>query len=753
MNTASERLIHSFFRWRWPLFALAVALAAAAYLPAQRVDFDRSVENMFADDDPLLPPFRKLKRVFGGNEVALVVYRDADLLAADGRGIRRLAQVSQLVEQTPGVKGVLSLDRLMGEEIVDPGSRLAQSQLELFENFTHNREGNIAAVVAMLTPAEQADISRRDTILRLRRIAEDLPSGMIAGEPVMISDGFEYVEEDGRRLGRWSTVLLAAVIVLCFRSLRWVLIPLAVVQLALLLTQATLAWSEMRLSMVSSMLTAIVTVVGIATVVHIIIRYREGRAAGMPRDGALLWCGVLLATPVLWACATDAAGFASLRLARVGPVQDFGTMMALGAMMVLLAVPLVIPALTLIGSRDADPQYAWGEDRLNRRLQGIVQVAERHPYTLGLLSLVLAIVVSAGAVRLEVETDFTKNFRAGSPIVRSYEYIETNLGGAGVWDILLPAEKQLTWAYLQRVMRLEERLRSEVVIAGPEGASTPGLTKVISLADAVQAANAASPVAIENMPSFLRERLISGGLASMRRQMPTFYDALYAADPQRPDQFYFRIMLRAAERQPSEQKHAMIAQVERISREEFPQAETTGFFVLLTNLIDSLIRDQWWTFTVATVAILVMMLVAFRSVTLSLISLVPNLAPILMVMGAMGWLADFGFKINMGAAMIAAVSIGLSIDSSIHYVIAYRRALDAGKTVTEALEATQQSVGLAATFATLALVVGFSVLCTSDFVPTIYFGVLVSLAMFGGLAGNLLVLPILLKLVARERRP
>jgi len=119
------------------------------------------------------------------------------------------------------------------------------------------------------------------------------------------------------------------------------------------------------------------------------------------------------------------------------------------------------------------------------------------------------------------------------------------------------------------------------------------------------------------------------------------------------------------------------------------------------------------------------------------------------VTGLMGWA---GLKINMGAAMIAAVSMGLSIDSSIHYITAFRRARHAGRSVHEAFLVVHQSVGRAVVFSTLALVVGFMALCSSQFVPTIYFGVLVSLSMLGGLAGNLVVLPLLLKLVTRESR-
>jgi uncharacterized protein len=588
MNPSTEQILQFLIRARWRLLALAAVLGALAWVPSRQVAFDRSLENMFAESDPLLAPYRKLKRLFGGNELALLVYRDENLFDRDGAGIRRLARISQQVERVPGVKGVLSIDRIMGEDIVDPESRLALEQRKLFENLTHSRDGTIAAVVAMLIPEDETGVPRRETIEGLRAIAETLPSGMVAGEPVMVSDGFHYVEEDGRRLGRWSTVLLAAVLVLCFRSLRWVLIPVAVVQLALLLTRAVLVVSGLRLSMVSSMLTAIVTVIGIATVVHVIVRFREQRDAGLSPREALLACGLILAAPIFWSCLTDAAGFGSLRAARVGPVQDFGVMMAIGALMVLVAAGLLVPGLALAGKRDVDPGRVWGERAFARRLQGVAQAASHRPYAVGVPLLAVTALAIAGAVRLEVESDFTKNFRAGSPIVQSYEFVESNLGGAGVWDILIPVEDGLSWEYLQRVLRLEERLRNEVVLPGANGESTPALTKVVSLADAVQAANAASPVSLERLPSLVRKRVIAVALNEMEGRMPVFYGALYSSEPGGEGR-YLRIMLRAWERQSSQQKRRIIAQVEKIASEEFPRAEVTGFFVLLTHLIDSII--------------------------------------------------------------------------------------------------------------------------------------------------------------------
>ncbi len=757
MRTFSRSISDLLIAWRIPLLLLGVAAAVAAYFPSQDLVFDRSIENMFAPDDPLLEPYAKLKRTFGGNEIVLAVYVDEDLLHPDGRGIARTAVLSAELKAVPGVKDVISLDQPRGLDIVRPNDPLSERLRDLLQGYTHGADGKTAAVVCMLVPEAETDVPREALIEQLRSIIHRRPSGMIAGEPVMVADGFRYIEEDGRRLGWMSTLLLGAVIIFCFRSLRWVIVPLAVVQLTLLLTQATLVVLNMQLSMVSSMLTAIVTVVGIATVIHVIVRFREARDDGLSPREALSHTGGILVIPIVLTCSTDAVGFASLQVAAVGPVQDFGVMMAVGSLLAIVSVALVLPGLALLGRRDPDPRRPWGENFLDAGLQRIVRLVRQRPKSVGLTTLVLGGVAIVGMYRLEVETDFTKNFRATSPIVQSYEFVETHLGGAGVWDVVLPAPATLDWKYLRRVRHLEDRLRSEVLVPGPEDSSVPGLTKVLSMADAVLANSPKDPESVRS--TLWRNTMVSVALKKTKEKIPVLEEALHGEDPEQPGRHYLRIMLRARERQPASHKRMLIEQVRRISSEEFPPdsehpddqsgAEVTGFFVLLANLISSMVRDQRLTFSVATAGIALMMGLALRRPVLVVVAMVPNLLPIAMVTGLMGW---SGLKINMGAAMIAAVSMGLSIDSSIHYLLSFRRARDEGHSVQEALDIVQRTVGRAMVFSTLALVVGFMVLCTSQFVPVIYFGVLVSLSMAGGLAGNLVVLPLLLSLVTREEK-
>ena len=349
-------------------------------------------------------------------------------------------------------------------------------------------------------------------------------------------------------------------------------------------------------------------------------------------------------------------------------------------------------------------------------------------------------------MRLEIETDFTRNFRRGSPIVTAYTFIEDNLGGAGVWDIMIPAPAKLDDAYVRRVLDLERELRA-ITIRDDAGQSVQGLTKVLSLVDGIEAAGI-NPL-LERIPPELKAR-------GMAATMPNFVKAPAHGVRRTGRTALFADHVASAGATVGRGEGATHrARDERwrnsISRPPptAPAAQVTGYYVLLTNLINSILRDQWACFAVATVGVGIMIAIAFRSLVLACVALVPNVLPVFVVMGTMGWL---GLKVNMGAAMIAAVSMGLSVDSSIHYISFFLRARAAGLSVPDAISDVQQSVGRSATYSTLALMVGFLALCSSQFVPTIYFGCLVSLAMLGGLVGNVVVLPFLLRLVTAPSR-
>jgi len=776
-KSLARRLAERTVGARLPLFVVGLVLVALAYVPASNMRFDRSIERMFAANDPLIPPYERLKRDFGGNEVVLAVYRDENLLNPDGSGIKRLASVSQKMKGVPGVRDVLSLSEVNGlleklkatqalqnlfapksdkaydgPPILHPTSELSKRYRALFEGYTHSYDGKTVALACMLEPtglAVQSHDPREATIEALREHVENLPDGLspgvLAGEPVMVVEGFKLLEADGKKLGFWSTLLLGLTMLVYFREIRWLVVPVAIVQWTILVTQGLLVASGLKLTMVSSMLTAIITVVGVATVIHLIVRFRELRRLGQSPQSALTDSLYVLAGPIIGACLTDAAGFGSLWCASVGPVKDFGTMMVVGSLLVLAAVLFLVPWLTMFGSeKKVSPDPTWGEAWVRARLSQLLETITARPWATAIISVVISAVAIWGSFRLDIETDFTRNFRENSRLVNWYDFVETQLGGAGVWDVIVPAPRRLDDKYLARVRVLEEKLRAIRIPANDGKEPRPGVTKVISLVDALDAAE--GDVALGAMPVELRAQ-------GMTQVMPVFMGALRSLPKDAEAPSSLRIMLRAKEQQSAKEKQYLIDEVKSLVKEAFPgeefgsRAEVTGFFVLLTNLIESMLRDQWTTFGVATAGIFLLLILAFRRLAWALIALVPNALPIFLVMGLLGWL---GLKINMGSAMIAAVSMGLSVDSSIHYLSLFNRLRKQGLSVDAALAEAQQSVGLAMFLSTAALCVGFLVLLTSEFVPTIYFGALVSLAMLGGLAGNIIILPLLLRWVEKR---
>jgi len=736
---------------RMQLVVLAALLTGLGVWQSRRLEFSKSIDAMFDRSDPALVPYARMTRTFGSNEAVLAAYDDPELFTT--AGIRRLRGVAAELAGVPGVASTTSLASTpLGESIVDLDRGLtsgwARRLVSLLEGYVVGPDHRTAAVVCVLEPLptstatqrEQA-VSRAGTIDELRTRMAALPAGTIAGEPAMLRDGFDMLQRDGNLLGTGSGLLAGGVLLLCFRSLRWLVVPLAVVLFALWTTRGLLAAAGLKLTMVSTMLSAMVTVVGIGTVTHVIVEFRRLRGLGHAPDDALRTAFTTLFWPVAGAIATDVIGFGSLVASAVGPVHDFGIMTSVGAVMVLVAAGLVVPFLALAGRFDADPQMAWGEGTLERGLQALVRRIVSHPLPILAAVTALTVACTAGMSRLTVETDFTKNFRESSPTVKAYDMVEARLGGAGVWDVLVPAVEPIDDDQLDAIDHLADRLRKEVAIPGPDGTPAPALTKVMSIADVLSAA----PL----LPRKGQALIVNAMLRQEGNDQPAFVRSLVGRDP-RDGGTWLRVMLRARERQPAAAKQSIIDQVRRIATEEYPTAatrpgaEVTGFFVLLAQLVDRLLADQWLTFLIAAVGIFVLLAVAFRSPLVAAIALVPNGLPIFVVLGLLGWIGE---PINMGTAMIAAVSMGLSVDSSIHYIAAFRRRLAEG-THAAALEAAHQTAGRAMIFSTLALAIGFLALTTSGFMPTVSFGWLSALTLLGGLAGNLVVLPVLLALAA-----
>ncbi|KAA5542202.1 MMPL family transporter [Roseiconus nitratireducens] len=769
-----QHLAELAIRWRWLLGVGGILALLAAYPAATRLQTDESVESLFGDDDPTLQQYRQMKQWFGKDQVLVLMYRDANL--ASEEGMSRSRRLTERVKSLRGVNATLSpwvlneaaegmsaskllpfslggkgdksdLPKLMRPE--DPvGSGLS----EIFAGYTHSRDYSRGAVVAMVS-----DRAAADAVVELKEVARwwsgqpDVSEVSLVGEPVLVEQAFALVRRDGARLAIITISLLSVVVLLSLFDYRLVLMMALLIGWSVIVTKATMFALGIPLSLIASILTAIVTVVAVTAVLHLGVRYHRRRERGFtPREST---SEVLqtMAGPIFWTCATDAAGFAALWFSEILPVRQFGLMIALSALCVFLSVLMFTPMCLML------PEWRWfdGAAKVRRWLTGRLRracllIAMKFVRYKG-ITVAVSLLLAAGAVfvvsRSETETSFLKNFRKDSDIVIDYGNVEENLGGAGVWDLVLDVPATFSNSFLTDVRTLEADLIDQL-------GGQRGLAKAISIADATAVVGKSGPGKWMSAP--IR-------IAAMRTRLPTFIDALISKPlPEDPEHRKLRIMLRSAEGLSADTKRNLIQGVERIAAEHVARWQNeldavtlappmaTGYYVLMTRLVDQLVADQWRCFAAAGILIWLLMTAATRSMRLATAALLPNLLPAFLVLAAVSL---GGARINMGAAMIAAVSVGLSIDGSVHLLATYRRRRALRRGSGQAAISAAGNIGAPVMLATVALVAGFSALSTSEFIPTATFGTLVAWTLIIGTAINLSVLPALVRWIDDSTPP
>lgn len=733
-------------RLRWWGVTFALLMTAVLAVPASHLRFDQTIESFFGSKSPLLQPYLLSKQTFGGDEFLIVGFEVEDPTSHDT--LDDISALSRELSQIPGIlpESMQDLASILRNDRAPGWMRVAMRLPAFKRSILHesrqmllSADDRTVAIAMRLQNLSETNFPRAETYRKVREAAaRHRPPAMVAGEPLQVHDMFQYVEQDSLVLGLASSGLMVLVILLLFRSVRWVILPLVLIHVTLIWTQGLLELSHLKLSMVSSMLTSLVTIIGVATMMHVTLVFKEMRVE-FSRLDAYRMTFQRLGRPIIWTCLTTAIGFSALLTSSVVPVRSFAIMMTLATLLIPVLCCLLLPAGILIGKAQSDPAPPLGSKRVSAVLRYLSSWSNRHPRLILVTTFAIALWAVLGLGRLSVETDFSKNFRPDSPIVQAIDYFETRMGGVGSWEIGFSAPEHLSDKFLDRVRDLAVELRE---LKLPGGA---GLTKVISITDGLDLVPkiplaASGTGRLLPMVRRLRPATLDEKREFLRTLQPEMEPSLYHGDSGR-----MRIMLRSLERQPAEVKLQVIKEVEVVSRRYFPDAKATGLYVLLANVISSLLDDQLFSFVLAAGGVMLTMNVAFRSIRIGLVSLVPNIFPILVLVGAMSWMS---IPLNIGTAMIASVSMGLTVDSTIHYLSSYLRFRQAGDDHLAATENSHGNVGLALVLANVALVVGFSVLMLSNFVPLADFGILVSIAMLGGLVSNIFLMPVLLQWIA-----
>ena len=604
----------------------------------------------------------------------------------------------------------------------------------------------------------------------------------LGGVPMIADDMITFVRNDLVVFGIGVAVFLVIVLGLIFREARWVVLPLAGCFYAGLLMIGMLGLVGWKVTVISSNFLALMLIITISMNIHLTVRYRQ-----LHRDLPELSHHDLVAATVrrmVWPCLytalTTIIGFGSLVFSGIKPVIDFGWMMSIGLAVTFATAFTLFPAIVLLLGRTPRLNHSGTGPRHNHpRLhhsrkcsgaggaperpgaggtftrgftRGLALVAEQHGTPVLAVAGALLVVCALGVSRLTVENSFVDYFSDDTEIYRGLALIDRELGGTTPLEIILDLDEDRIFDDEPAPKPVEYDAEAEREKAGywftefkierikevhDWLANQPEVGKVLSLASLVRVGeklNDGEP--LDSLMLALVYRRVPEDLK--RSLIDPYIDILWDEA---------RISLRIRDTLPDLHRKELLDRIRTGLRDELElgpdDVTVSGLLVLYNNMLQSLFTSQISTLGAVLAGVAIMLLLLFRSLTLALLGIVPNLLAAGAVLGSMGLL---GIPLDFMTITVAAVTIGIAVDNAIHYIYRFREEFAGSGDYVETMHVCHANIGRAVFYTSATIIFGFSILVLSNFLPTIYFGLLTGLAMAIALLAALTLLPKLILL-------
>jgi len=576
----------------------------------------------------------------------------------------------------------------------------------------------------------------------------------LGGVPMIAVDMLDFVANDIRTFGVAVGLFIVVLLALAFRRPRWVVAPAVIcasVVVGLFGFIGTMGWP---VTVVSSNFVSLALIITLSLLVHLIVRYRELQVADPEADQAKLLRQTLDSkfTPSLFTALTTGISFAALMLADIQPVKDFGLIMVWAVALGFATTFVLFPALLAWLAKPPAPRLQG--DVTQRATLGVAQVVRRHSTATVAVFVVLAVLGVAGALQLTVENRFIDYFHEDTEIYQGMRLIDRELGGTTPLDVVIDAPESFLEDY-----QADQAFAEELGMADSEPNPAAGywynarkLEDAGEIHDYLAGIDATGKVL--SMATLWRMALsINDGETLEPFQLGVLYNRLppdlreQLIEPyMRPDGNQIRFDIRVIDSLPGLNRDALLERIRTELPERFDlnpeQVTLSGMLVLYNNVLQSLFESQFVTLAIVFVAILLMFGGLYRSWRMALIGPIPTAVAACLELGVMGWI---GLPLDIMTMTIAAIVIGIGVDDTIHYVDRVRDEVAAGADYNEASRIAHAEVGRALVYTTIIITLGFSILTLSNFMPTIYFGLLTGLAMIFALVSNLALLPVLVR--------
>ncbi len=614
---------------------------------------------------------------------------------------------------------------------------------------------------------EQRDVYRRqnvETIASIRSILDRYRVGVdifLGGVPMIAVDMIDYIQSDIKVFGTSILLFLILALLFIFKRPRWMMISMLCCLVGLIVMTGFLGLVGWPVTVVSANFVALLLIFSLSITVHLTVHYRELNSLHPEQSQRWLVHQTLINkwVPCLYTTITTMVGFASLLIAGIRPVIDFGWMMLISMGTIFVMVFLLFPSLLVLLKRLHTKQEMDLTSRITKTLSQLVLSRQKEMVFVFAL---IAAISAAGITQLTAENQFIKAFKKDTEIFQGLTVIDTELGGTTPLDIIIEANPSFFNAYEQPIENFEEDEFLDMDFFDDEteeydiGADSYWynsfrLKTVAAIHDYLESLDEAGKVlSIATTVDVMKilnddEELDTFFLSLLYKKIPqdikeTLFDPYLSADGNQ-----IRISFRVFESYPELQRNALINKIKTDLVEtlglEASQVKLTGLLVLYNNVLQSLFRSQILTIGVVFLAIMAMFLVLFRSLKIAFVAILPSMLASGSVLGLMGWL---GIPLDVMTITIAAICIGIGVDHSIHYIHRFRSEIKRQASARIAIEKSHASTGKAIYYTSVIIVVGFSILGLSNFIPTIYFGVFTAFAMLVSLIANLTLLPLLL---------
>ncbi|MEC7595765.1 MAG: MMPL family transporter [Pseudomonadota bacterium] len=735
----------------WSLIAFSIIIGASA-LQIQNFSLDASSESLSLDGDNNLELYFSTQETFGSDESLIISYSAKNgtilsedqlsflrLLRDDLLGIEGITSVISILDVSLFQSPPLSLVELASDVYtIDNGKADQTLVAQEFKNsplYSNNLISADLKTTALLIPFTTNDSKALISDDSLKTIINNVRSTMdayrdnatlfLGGVPMIRNDVIDYIKRDLIVFSLAVILAMSIMLSVFFQKIRWVLIPISISIIGALFMTGLISAIGWKVTVISANFFSLLLVMTLSVIIHLVVRYREISNQKLEQSNSDIIRQTLnqMMRPCIYTVITTIAAFASLTSSHVQPLIDFGLMMSIG---VTVAFVLSFIGFAIVMTLLQKPKPSKKLEQFFI-LQNLAQSTDQNGKSIIMIVAIVSLISIFGLSKLSVENSFINYFKKNTEIYQGLSFIDKELGGTIPLEIVFDDIASAYWA--------DASLREEFHEVHNYLDSLPTVGKVLSIDTFMQVLKDSNDGKAPN--AFL---LILG-----KNNMPDFAKSQVLKPHISDETDQIRIVARVNETSKGLNRNQLIIDIKKALIENFYFNEDdfyfTGTFSLYNNLLQSLFSSQIKTiFTVFTI-IFILFLIVFRSISIALIAVIPNTIPALVILGLMGL---FGIPLDIMTITIAAIAIGIGIDNAIHYISRFKTELLVDSDFVSSMYKAHSSIGVSMFYTAATVAIGFLVLIFSNFIPSIYFGIFMAIAMLSAVIINLTLLPKLL---------